>query len=107
MDWGQLLGAPIATLGFGGVAGLIVGYTAKKVTKLVALVLGLAFILLQLLAYEGLITINWIAVQSTAETVWTNPQGLTLADRAWHVLSANLPFGGGFLAGFILGFKLG
>lgn len=108
MDLSQLLGTPTVTaLGFGGAAGLVVGYTAKKITKLLALALGLTFILVQALAYEGLITVNWGVVQNTAENVWTDPHGMTLADRAWAVLTANLPFGGGFVAGFALGFKLG
>jgi len=107
MDLSTLLGPQLASLGFGGAAGAVVGYTAKKVTKVVALVLGLAFILLQVLVYKGLISVNWGAVQSTAEGVWADPQGVTLADHAWAVLSANLPFGGGFAAGFVLGFKLG
>ena len=107
MDLSQLLGGSLGALGFGGVAGAAVGYTAKKVTKLVALVLGLAFILLQVLVYKGLIAVNWSAVQTTAEGVWADPHGVTLADRAWEILSANLPFGGGFAAGFALGFKLG
>jgi uncharacterized membrane protein (Fun14 family) len=107
MDLSRLLGGQAASLGFGGVAGLVVGYTAKKVTKLAALALGLTFILLQVLAHEGLITVNWGAVQTTATHVWSDPHGVTLADRAWDVLAANLPFGSGFLGGFALGFKLG
>jgi hypothetical protein len=35
--------------------------------------------------------------------VWKHPQGMTLADHAWRILSANLPFGGGFIIGFKLG----
>jgi uncharacterized membrane protein (Fun14 family) len=107
MDLGDLFGAPLASLGFGGAAGLIVGYAAKKVTKVVALLLGLVFILLQVLVYNELITVNWGAVQHTAQQVWTDPHGVTLADRAWAILTANLPFGGGFITGFVLGFKLG
>jgi len=107
MDLGNLLGAPLASLGFGGVAGLAVGYAAKKVTKVVAVTLGLVFILLQILVYNELISVNWGAVQHTAEQVWTDPHGVTLADRLWGILTANLPFGGGFVTGFALGFKLG
>ena len=107
MDLGQLLSGPAAALGFGGVAGAMVGYTAKKVTKLVALALGLTFILLQTLVYLDFIKVDWTVVQTTAEGVWSNGQGVTLADKAWAVLTANLPFGGGFVAGFALGFKLG
>ncbi len=105
--FGELLSGPFAALGFGGVAGAIVGYTAKKVTKLVALLLGAVFIVIQLLAYQGFLTVNWHAVQTTAEGVWVDPQGVTLADRIWAMLSANLPFGGAFIAGFALGFKMG
>ena len=106
-ELGELLKGPWTTLGFGGVAGAMVGYTAKKMTKLAALVLGSVFIVVQILVYLGFIEVHWEAVQSTAETVWRDPRGLTLADRAWNVLAANLPFGGGFVAGFALGFKLG
>jgi len=106
-DLGALLSGPAAALGFGGVAGAIVGYTAKKLTKLVALVLGLIFIAIQALVYLKFVTVDWTAVQHTAEHVWKDTQGVTLADRAWDVISANLPFGGGFVAGFALGFKLG
>jgi uncharacterized membrane protein (Fun14 family) len=95
MHLGDLFGAPLTSLGFGGAAGLVVGYTAKKVTKVVAVTLGLVFILLQVLVYKELISVNWSAVQHTAEQVWTDPHGVTLADRLWAILTANLPFGGG------------
>jgi uncharacterized membrane protein (Fun14 family) len=103
----ELLSGPIAALGFGGVAGAIVGYTAKKVTKLVAIILGVVFIVVQLLVYLGYVTVNWEAVESGARSLWASPDGLTLADRAWAILRTQLPFGGGFVAGFALGFKLG
>ena len=107
VDWTKLI-APIApSLGFGGAAGLVVGYTAKKLTKLLALLLGVVFILVQVLVYEGFITVNWGVVQTAAETAWTDPHGITLADHVWNILSANLPFGSGFVAGFALGLKLG
>lgn len=107
MDLNQLLTGPLAGLGFGGAAGAVVGYAAKKIAKTAALLLGLLFIILQVLAYNGFITINWGEVQNTAEQAWTSPQGQTMADRAWHILTANLPFGGGFVAGFAIGFKFG
>jgi len=107
MDLGTVLSGPAGELGFGGVAGAIVGYTAKKITKLAALVLGLIFIVVQTLVYLQYVSVDWNAVQQSAERVWKDTQGVTLADRAWEILSANLPFGGGFVAGFALGFKLG
>ena len=106
-DLGSLLSGPAGALGFGGVAGAIVGYTAKKLTKLMALALGVLFITIQALVYLKFVSVDWSAVQSTAEHVWKDAHGITLADRAWEIISANLPFGGGFIAGFALGFKLG
>ena len=106
-ELGPLLSGPVGELGFGGVAGAIVGYTAKKLTKLLALALGLVFLLIQTLVYFKFVSVDWGTVQHTAEQVWKNPQGVTLAQRAWGVLTANLPFGGGFVAGFALGFKFG
>ena len=106
-DFSELFGPALAPLGFGGVAGAIVGYTAKKVTKLVALGLGLLFIAVQLLVYSGLVEVHWEHVQETAEAAWTDERGVTLAQRAWDVIAANLPFGGGFAAGFAIGFKIG
>lgn len=105
--WEILTNGPIAQLGFGGVAGAAVGYTAKKVTKLIAIALGAAFILVQVLVHEGLISVNWTAVESSAHGVWAGPDGVTLADRAWAVLREQLPFGGAFVVGFALGFKMG
>lgn len=101
------LAGPMAGLGFGGVAGFAVGYAAKKVTKLAAIGLGLLFIAIQMLAYYGLVDVRWDAVQGSAEQIWQNGDGPTLAERAWEVLSYNLPFGGGFLAGFAIGFRRG
>jgi uncharacterized membrane protein (Fun14 family) len=65
------------------------------------------FIAIQGLVYMQFISVDWHAVQQGAEHVWSDTQGVTLADRVWDVLSANLPFGAAFAAGFALGFKLG
>ena len=107
MDATVMLKGLAPELGFGGVAGAVVGYTSKKVTKLVALALGLVFIVIQVLVYLKFVSVDWGAVQTGAEHVWADAAGVTLADRAWEVISANLPFGAAFAAGFALGFKLG
>ena len=107
MDLGQLLGGMAPSLGFGGAAGLVVGYAAKKLTKLLALLLGATFILLQLLAYKGYISIDWGAMEHDTQALLADPSGAGLGDRLWNVIAANLPFGGGFAAGFAIGLKLG
>ncbi len=97
---------PPAQLGFGGLAGFAAGYAAKKITRLLALLLGLLFFTLQILAHEGWITIHWGAVQESAQHLWNEGGGSSWLQRAWEILTSNLPFGAAFTAGFTLGFKL-
>lgn len=76
----SLLPDSLPTLGFGGIAGFIVGYRAKKITKLTAILLGVLFIAVQLLAYFGFVTVNWClrprdGRDSMAHARWSNPRG--------------------------------
>ena len=103
----DLVPESIPGLGFGGVAGLIVGYAAKKLTALAAVLLAMLFVLLQVLAHMGFVTVDWGAIQSSTEHAWQTPEALGLADRVWALLVANLPFASAFAGGFALGFKLG
>lgn len=105
-EQGNILLGPVGGLGFGGVVGLAVGYTTKKIGKLALLAIGVLFLALQVLAYLELIVIDWGAVQIAAKDAWETQDG-TLADHAWEIIRNNLPFGGGFVAGFALGFKMG
>lgn len=88
-------------------AGLVAGYAAKKTAKVVAVLLGLLFFALQILAYEGWITIHWEEVERSADEFWRHAQQQGLWERLWNVLTGNLPFSGAFTAGFLIGFRLG
>ena len=93
----------VTTLGGGGIAGLAVGYTLKKVAKIFALVLGVTFISLQYLAYKNVVTIDWTKVQRAVDQ-----QHLEKASEGlMSVITYNLPFAGSFLVGFWMGFKKG
>jgi len=94
-------------IGFGVVAGFVAGFALKKVGKLMALVLGLFFIGLQLLAWGGWVTIEWGRVQSEVEPML---EGGSL-NQAWRrllaVMTYNLPFAAAFVPGFLLGLQRG
>jgi len=97
--------SPLAyQLGIGGVGGFIVGFAIKKITKLIAIIIGLFIIALLYLGTSGIISINY-------DKLWNATAGwLGLAGQAaeWLVgLISLLPFVGSFLVGFVLGFKLG
>lgn len=96
---------PILTqLGVGGVAGLAVGYALKKIGKIIAFLLGVAFIGLELLAYKGIININYTALEEWAKGVIGQ---VGQAEGVMTVIIGNLPFAASFLVGLAIGFKMG
>ena len=95
---------PLLTqLGVGGIAGLCVGYALIKIGRFVALILGLAFLGLQALAYKGIININYIALEE-----WVNGviRQVGIAEDILTTLISNLPFAASFLTGFYIGVKI-
>jgi uncharacterized membrane protein (Fun14 family) len=91
-------------LGIGAVGGFIVGFAVKKISKLVAIVVGLFLVALLYLGVKGIISINYDALwNALADTL-----GLAGSAFSWLVAVISLlPFAGSFIAGFLLGFKLG
>lgn len=101
---GEIFGSNIAELGFGGLIGWSVGFFSKKSLKIAAIIIAIAFIGIQAMVYLGYIsTPDWERMGSDAGRVINRD----LFDSIWDILTASLPFGGGFTAGFILGFKMG
>jgi len=104
MSASDLLTPIIGEVGIGGVGGFVVGYALKKLAKLVVLILGMGFVLLEYLAYLGIISINFTALQNWAEGLIA-PAG-ALGGFLVQFL-ANLPFGASFGLGFYVGLKKG
>jgi len=96
--------SPLAyQLGLGGIGGFIVGYVVKKISKIIAVIIGLFIIALLYLGTRGIISINY-------DKLWSALEGVGFAGQAasWLIgLMSLLPFVGSFLVGFLLGFKLG
>jgi uncharacterized membrane protein (Fun14 family) len=91
-------------LGAGGIGGFIVGYAVKKISKLLAIVIGLFLIALIYLGTQNIITINYDALWKAVES----SLGLAGSGLSWLVgIISLLPFAGSFIVGFLLGFKLG
>jgi len=91
-------------LGIGGIGGFIVGYAAKKLSKLIVIVLGLFLVALLYLGVRGIISINYDALWNAL----ANSLGMAESAFSWIVgVISLLPFAGSFLVGFLLGFKLG
>lgn len=97
----------VEQLGFGAVAGFAAGFALKKVGKFVALALGLLFVIVQVLAYYGFVSINWGVVQTRVDPMLT-PGALS---GAWKtvlaVLTYNVAFAAAFVPSFVWGLKRG
>lgn len=108
MDLGFEAIAPyLGQLTFGGLAGFASGYALKKVGKLVAIALGLLFVSIQLLAFAGYLTVDWLKIQQTVNPLLESES----LSQGWQtlitVLTTNLPFAAAFIPGLILGLKRG
>lgn len=100
----ELFPSLVYQLGIGGIGGFIVGYTIKKISKLIIFLIGLLIIVLLYLGTQGIIRINY-------EALWKALEGsFSFAGQAagWLIgLISLIPFMGSFIVGFLLGFKLG
>lgn len=103
----QTVAPYLEQISFGVIAGFVAGYAFKKLGKMVALVLGVLFITLQLLAFQGFVTINWGEVQAKVDPLL---QAESL-NHAWSgllgILTYNITFAGAFVPAFIIGMKRG
>ena len=68
------------------------------------IVVGLLFIAVQLLAWTGIITVDWLKLQSLTEPILQRGKE---SGVPWvlRMLTANIPFAGAFLAGLLLGLR--
>ncbi|NLO73862.1 MAG: hypothetical protein GX100_07130 [candidate division WS1 bacterium] len=93
----------IGMLGMGGLLGVASAITFKSATRAVGCAIGLLFLLIQVLAYYKIVSVDWALVAQQAEPAkHVASAGL---GKLWQILTYNLPLGGGFVAGFWLGWK--
>ena len=93
----------IGTLGIGGFLGWAAATFIKTTGRVVGCIIGLVFILMQVLAYYGIAEWPWDLIAKAAA-----PAGEAAkagGGLLWKILTYNLPFTGGFGAGFWWGIK--
>lgn len=102
-----------ASIGFGGIAGFLIGYAIKKVMKIMLVIVGLFFAALAYFASQGIITINWDKLAGASTGAMTGIQNATgsvpaAADQTFSALAnVGIPLTGSFAAAFIFGFMKG
>jgi len=95
---------PVAyELAVGGLGGYLLGYAMKKVTKFVALLIGIVMLAVIYLAYSGLLDINFQGFANDTKSA------LTYAGQAFVNIApflANLPLVGSFIVGLLIAYKM-
>ena len=88
-----------------GLIGLVIGFAAKKVAKIIAIIVGLQLVLFKFLETQGLITVNWGELGGVFENFATSAPGQVQSLVDTFVTTVGI--GAGFAAGFFLGLKMG
>ncbi|SEO80757.1 Uncharacterized membrane protein, Fun14 family [Halogranum amylolyticum] len=92
--------------GSGAIVGGIVGFAAKKVAKVIAVLVGLELALFKFLESREILSVDWEKL--TSGLLKTSESAATGAPPDWVMtILSTLSISGGFAAGFLLGFKKG
>ncbi len=94
-------------IGFGGLIGFLVGFAIKKLIKLLLVAAGLFFLGLQLLAYEGYITINWQKFEFSLSNLAHKLPDFAVGNPIQTFLIFGMPFVASFALGLFFGLKKG
>jgi len=94
--------------GGGAVIGGVIGFAAKKIAKLIAVLIGLELALFKFLETRGVLDVNWERITDASANVTDAAQegGSAGAGYLDSILST-LPVGAGFTGGFFVGFQKG
>jgi uncharacterized membrane protein (Fun14 family) len=94
--------------GGGAVIGGVIGFAAKKIAKLIAVIIGLELALFKFLETRGVLQVNWKKITNASANVTDTAKEGGEAGAGWlDSFLSTLPVGAGFVGGFFLGFKKG
>ncbi|MFD1564669.1 FUN14 domain-containing protein [Haloarchaeobius amylolyticus] len=92
--------------GGGAVIGGLIGFAAKKIAKLLAVMVGVQLMVFRYLESQGIITVDWSRL--SAGLLRTQDHAQHAANTPWiQSLVSTLSIGAGFTSGFLIGFKRG
>jgi uncharacterized membrane protein (Fun14 family) len=93
--------------GTGGVIGLLIGFAAKKVAKIIAIIVGLELALFKFLESKGILVVNWDQIGAGFLGAGEKVTEPGLMGEWIEPLISTLSIGAGFTGGFMIGFKKG
>ena len=92
-------------MGTGAVIGGLIGFAAKKIAKIIAVIIGIELAIFRFLETKGIITVDWNALTGNLLNLGG---GATEQSTSWlNAIVSTLSIGAGFTGGFFVGFKRG
>jgi len=103
------------SLSYGFATGFVSGVALKKIGRTAASFLGVGFVTLQVLAYNGFIEVNHSKIEQKFESLLDlNKDGKfgtedrdMATQKIMEILQYNLPSASGFVVGFVGGIRIG
>ena len=94
--------------GGGALIGALLGFVAKQVTKLIAIIIGLELALFKFLETRGVLQVDWNKLTNASANASDAAREGAESGATWvESFISTLPVGVGFTGGFVLGFKQG
>ena len=90
-------------MGGSAILGAVIGFAAKKIAKIIAIIVGLELVLFKFLESRGVLSVNWDALAGASQDVAEGGSDVGHTFLETFVSTAGL--GASFAAGFFLGFK--
>jgi uncharacterized membrane protein (Fun14 family) len=92
-----------AQMGGSALIGAVIGFAAKKVAKIIAIIIGAELVLFKFLEARGVLDVNWAALTNASEAAANRSTevGQTIVET--FISTAGI--GASFAAGFAVGFK--
>ncbi|QSG09106.1 FUN14 domain-containing protein [Halapricum desulfuricans] len=90
-------------IGGSGALGFLIGFAAKKIAKVIAVIIGAELVLFKFLESRGIISVRWDKL--TAGLAKAQETGTAQAQDWVTTFVSTAGVGAGFVGGFALGFK--
>jgi uncharacterized membrane protein (Fun14 family) len=59
----------LSTIGFGGIVGFLIGFTLKRIMKILAVIAGVFFAALMYLESQHIVNVNWDKLQTLSNSI--------------------------------------
>ena len=90
-------------MGGSALIGAVIGFAAKKVAKIIAIIIGLELMLFKFLESRGVLSVNWKRLTNASQTA--ADQGVQATQTFVETFVSTAGIGASFAGGFMLGFK--